>query len=284
MEHCTSARLTDSPAPPRERRRGLGGALTLSLGTHAAALVVLVLPANGRSAPMLEEAKATPAATRLAWLAAMPRTDGGRGGGGEPTTGEARAARVRGNGPTAAPVSPTPAVRPVEHPREQPPIAIAYGLQPSTAGVDTLVGVLEPLRPNRPDSRGLGADAGAGGGPGDGIGPGGGNEVGSGGPGGAGEGPGGTGGAIPPRVLRKIPPEYTAEAMQAKVQGMAVLEAVVMPDGSVGDVRIVRSVDAVFGLDQQAIHAVKAWRFAPGTSGGQAIPMLVTIELTFTLR
>ena len=72
--------------------------------------------------------------------------------------------------------------------------------------------------------------------------------------------------------------------MHAKVQGVVLLEALVLMNGSVGDIRIVRSLDPVFGLDQQAIRAVKQWRFAPGTRRGQPIPMLVTIELTFTLR
>jgi protein TonB len=72
--------------------------------------------------------------------------------------------------------------------------------------------------------------------------------------------------------------------MRAKAQGRVVLEALVLADGSVGDVRIVRSLDARFGLDHQAVRAVRQWRFAPGTRRGQPIPMLVTIELTFTLR
>ena len=72
--------------------------------------------------------------------------------------------------------------------------------------------------------------------------------------------------------------------MRAKVQGTVLLECVVRPDGSVGDVQILRSLDGVFGLDQEAIKAAKQWRFAPGTRLGEPVPVLVTIELTFTLR
>ena len=56
------------------------------------------------------------------------------------------------------------------------------------------------------------------------------------------------------------------------------------PDGSVGDVQVVRSLDPTFGLDQEAIKAARQWRFAPGTRLGEPVPVLVTIELTFTLR
>jgi protein TonB len=72
--------------------------------------------------------------------------------------------------------------------------------------------------------------------------------------------------------------------MRARLQGLVTVEAVVLADGSVGDVTLIRSLDSTFGLDQQAIVAVKQWRFVPGTRFGKPIPMLVTVELSFTLR
>ena len=35
---------------------------------------------------------------------------------------------------------------------------------------------------------------------------------------------------------------------------------------------------------QKAVEAAKQWRFTPGKRLGQPVPVLVTIELTFTLR
>ena len=87
-----------------------------------------------------------------------------------------------------------------------------------------------------------------------------------------------------PKPLREVKPQYTADAMRAKVQGTVLLECVVLPDGSVGKVEVVRSLDSAFGLDQEAIKAAKQWRFAPGTRFGEPVAVLVTIELTFTLR
>ena len=72
--------------------------------------------------------------------------------------------------------------------------------------------------------------------------------------------------------------------MRAKVQGTVLLECVVLPDGSVGNVQVSKSLDPNFGLDQEAIKAAKQWRFRPGTRQGQPVAVLVTIELTFTLR
>ena len=62
------------------------------------------------------------------------------------------------------------------------------------------------------------------------------------------------------------------------------VEAVVLTDGSVGDVRIVGGFEPPFGLDQEAVNAVKQWRFVPGRREGRVTPMRVSIELTFTLR
>jgi protein TonB len=81
-----------------------------------------------------------------------------------------------------------------------------------------------------------------------------------------------------------VKPDYTADAMRAKMQGVVLLECVVRPDGTVGDLRIVKSLDKTFGLDEQAIKAAKQWRFSPGRRLGEPVPVLVTIELTFTLR
>ena len=87
-----------------------------------------------------------------------------------------------------------------------------------------------------------------------------------------------------PRVLHEERPQYTSAAMRAKIQGSVTLEIVVRPDGSVGDVRVIRSLDSSFGLDRQAIIAAKKWRFAPGTRNGEPTPVVMTIDLTFVLR
>jgi TonB family protein len=62
------------------------------------------------------------------------------------------------------------------------------------------------------------------------------------------------------------------------------LEGVVRPDGSVTDVRVTRSLDPVFGLDEEAIKAARQFRFAPGTRFGEPVSVLVSFEIEFTLR
>ena len=87
-----------------------------------------------------------------------------------------------------------------------------------------------------------------------------------------------------PRLIRDVKPSYTREAMSQKVQGTVGLEAVVQADGSVSDIVVLRSLDTVYGLDEEAIKTARQWKFAPGTLMGRNVPVRITIELAFTLR
>ena len=90
-------------------------------------------------------------------------------------------------------------------------------------------------------------------------------------------------GVVLPKPLSQVRPQYTGAAMREKIQGKVALECIVEPDGSVQRARVLRSLDAVYGLDEQAVKAAKQWRFAPGTKDNVAVPVMITIELTFTL-
>jgi TonB family protein len=92
----------------------------------------------------------------------------------------------------------------------------------------------------------------------------------------------GTGGITTPRVLHEAKPAYTPEALKAKVHGEVLLECVVLPDGTVGNVTVVRPLSP--DLDAAAIVAAKQWRFEPGTRDGQPVAVLVTISMGFTLK
>jgi TonB family protein len=85
-----------------------------------------------------------------------------------------------------------------------------------------------------------------------------------------------------PVVVKEAKPQYTADAMRARVQGTVTLECVVQPDGTIGEARVTKSLDP--GLDEEAIKAVRQWRFKAGLKDGKPVPVRVTLEMTFTLR
>src|SRR5262245_36703698 len=70
----------------------------------------------------------------------------------------------------------------------------------------------------------------------------------------------GANGVTYPRALRQVKASYTADAARAHIAGSVMLECIVLPDGSVGTVRVVRSLDAVYGLDQEAVKAAKQYQ------------------------
>jgi protein TonB len=156
---------------------------------------------------------------------------------------------------------------------------------PTMADARELPGVVTTLSLASTDSQGPGIGGRGGPGRGEGSGPGEGPGLGPGRDGGRGGEAYQIGsGVIGPRLIVETKPAYTADAMRARIQGVVTLEAIVLADGSVGRVRIIRSLDNTFGLDNEAVTAVKRWRFAPGTLAGRAVPVLVNIELAFTLR
>jgi TonB family protein len=91
-------------------------------------------------------------------------------------------------------------------------------------------------------------------------------------------------GVSAPRATRQVKPEYTAEAMDQRIEGTVLLSVVVRADGSVGDVNVTQSLDSVYGLDAMAVEAMKQWEFTPGTKDGQPVDVAVTVEMTFTLK
>src|SRR4029079_7740943 len=161
---------------------------------------------------------------------------------------------------------PTPKPEPVPVIKEEPPpIDLNIPAKSMAAAEQQLAGVLKSEAPVT-DSQGSGSGGGAGTGTGTGSGSGQGSGLGPGYGGGTGGGayrPGS--GVTLPRALREVKPAYTAEAMRAKVQGMVLVECIVMPDGNVGDAKIIRSLDSTFGLDQEALKAARQWKFLPGT-------------------
>lgn len=87
-----------------------------------------------------------------------------------------------------------------------------------------------------------------------------------------------------PRVVREVKPRYTPDAMRQRIQGTVLMEMVVTDDGTVGEMAILQSLDPVFGLDEEAMKAAKAWRFEPARLDGKPVPLIVTLELQFTLK
>lgn len=84
-----------------------------------------------------------------------------------------------------------------------------------------------------------------------------------------------------PALIRRIEPDYPGVAIGGKVSGTVILEATVNEAGAVTDVHVLRSI---LLLDQAAIKAVRQWRYQPLVLNGQAVPFILVVTVTFSLR
>ena len=87
-----------------------------------------------------------------------------------------------------------------------------------------------------------------------------------------------------PVVTYEVRPQYTAEAMKAKITGRVVVELTVTSKGEVTDVEVTQSLDREYGLDDNCVAAAKQWKFKPGTKDGKPVAVRVWIENQFTMR
>jgi periplasmic protein TonB len=278
----------DAPAEVRflfqDTQKRSAGALAISLGIHGAMFGLAIWVAMHPAVAPMTTRVLDNFNDQIVWLD-VPGPGGGGGGGGNESPEPVKQVQLKGKEKITVPVEKPPAM---EEPQEKPPPE--NPIQNLTIPAQTLAsadlaqaGAMEGVPTS--ESLGLGRGGGAGTGQGTGIGSGRGSGLGEGWGGGTGGGayrPGN--GVETPRLLQEVKPQYTAQAMRAKIQGEVLLECIVQPDGSVGNIKVVRSLDSAFGLDQEAIKAARQWRFQPGTRQGQPVPVLVTIAIAFTLR
>ncbi len=82
-----------------------------------------------------------------------------------------------------------------------------------------------------------------------------------------------------PAATRKVDPAYPLELMRQNLGGTVILYAIIHADGTVGNVRVLRSVDD--RLDQFAREALAKWQFSPATRNGAAVDVEATFRVPF---
>jgi protein TonB len=249
-----------------KQERRLGAGLGASLVLHAIIVSLIIAafaisPSNPLQAP-----------NQILTFVFLPDPGPGGGGGGSPAPAPPKPMQVAEHrAPDPPPLTPPPVQI---TPPEVPPPTLNAPIVTSGATVMQATGAAN-----------LSLQAYGGGGRGEGLGAGRGSGVGPGTGGGFGDGAYGPGSGVQgPQVLKEIQPKYTTEAMRAKIQGKVLLEIVILRDGTVGDVRVVKSLDASTGLDQEAMKAARLWLFKPAIDKqGQPVPYRAQLELTFRI-
>jgi len=256
-------------------QRKMGRAMSASLGLHGGAVLLIALVLAWR--PPAPPPEVTPIEKYELTFVRVEGPGGGGGGGGN----ESVAPPARLEMKAVVPEAPKIEVPKVDIPPPPPAPLLAPirtdATLPVTSGVVSGLSAAPSLGTGTGGGGGTGRGTGSGSGTGSGIGPGTG-----GGFGGGAFRPGS--GADNPVVIKQVDPKYTPEAMRAKIQGIAELEAVVGVNGQITEVRIHKSLDRGFGLDEEAMRVARQWLFRPARYQGQAVPMVVIIQMEFRLH
>jgi TonB family protein len=77
-------------------------------------------------------------------------------------------------------------------------------------------------------------------------------------------------------LIKRVTPIYPTLMQSARMSGQVVLDAIIHPDGTIGDVTVLRSTNDAFA--QSAIAAVKQWRYT-----AQGFEGILTVSVNFTL-
>jgi TonB family protein len=257
----------------------------LSVAIHAV-LVGLALVPWASSLPARPAVKETSIVLTLPDNIVTPpiqlpgRMQGGGGGGKHELTPASRGVLPRAADKQFVPPSPEPTTNPDPSLIVEPTI-----VAPQLASLPqvNLLNIGDPNGIAGPPSSGTGTGGGIGDGKGHGDGSGNGPGAGKGEGGGCCDGIFQVGGGVTsPTVLSRVEPEYSEDARKARYEGTVLLEAIIRTDGRVDIVRLIRHLG--YGLDENAIDALKKWRFRPGMKNGKPVDVMLNIAVSFNLR
>jgi TonB family protein len=82
-----------------------------------------------------------------------------------------------------------------------------------------------------------------------------------------------------PVATVKVDPACPSLLARERVEGVVLLYAIIRADGAVGNVRVLRGIDA--RLDDSARTALTRWHFRPGTRNGIAVDLEAVVQIPF---
>jgi protein TonB len=168
-----------------------------------------------------------------------------------------------------------PKAPPMEQPKIQMPEPTIEVQKDLKMANNNMANIGLPNSPLVGNSMGNGSGSGLGSGNGSGLGPGSGGNYG-----------GGLrkigGGVSSPELIYKVDPEFSEEARRAKHQGVVYVDIIVDQHGLPQNVHVMRPLG--MGLDENAVEAVKQYRFRPAMEAGTPVPVEMVVIVTFDIE
>jgi TonB family protein len=86
----------------------------------------------------------------------------------------------------------------------------------------------------------------------------------------------------PAKLVKMVRPAYPEDLKSKGVAGLVTLEAVLLKDGTLGNIRSIGAVDP--GLAGAAVETVRQWRYQPALLNGEPVEIAATIQLEYELK
>ncbi|XP_020900709.1 uncharacterized protein LOC110239335 [Exaiptasia diaphana] len=97
------------------------------------------------------------------------------------------------------------------------------------------------------------------------------------------EGPIHVGGDVQkPEKVSAPQPQYTEIARKARIQGVVIVQAIIDKAGNVTNVKVLKGLP--MGLSEQAVEAIKKWKFKPATLNGKPVDVYYNLTVNFRLQ
>ncbi len=77
-------------------------------------------------------------------------------------------------------------------------------------------------------------------------------------------------------------PNYTEIARKARIEGLVIVQAIIDKRGDVTNVKVIK--DLPMGLTEEAVKAIKQWKFKPATLRGKPVDVYYNLTVNFRLQ
>lgn len=86
---------------------------------------------------------------------------------------------------------------------------------------------------------------------------------------------------VRPSTIKRVSPRLTITAERSSAHGEILLNVLISETGDVLDVKLVKGVSKTLGMNEEALKAVKQWKFSPAVKSGKRVKVWMLVLVKF---